>query len=181
MKLLIGHISEFLWSWQKHRCFTKFLFQMTIITHSVYLSIKCQRANNLWYNKGFINTAWRIFGSFLCILRTLPKEIYLFGLDLVVLLKLELVSYYFELKTFLYCSYLLHILNKRSLFFLIDNGPSITKYFHKLSSLILSMSFVVALLFRILLELKSPVSFIFFFFLTFIFDLVMFPASRSSS
>ena len=49
----------------------------------------------------------------------------LFGLDLVVLLDLELVSYCFELKPFYYCSYFLHFLNKRRLllfFFFIDKG-----------------------------------------------------------
>ena len=49
----------------------------------------------------------------------------LFGLDLVVLLDLELVSYCFKLKPFSYCSYFLHFLNKCSLLlfcFFIDNG-----------------------------------------------------------
>ena len=41
----------------------------------VYLSIECQRANNLCYNKGFINTARWVFRSLL-MLQTLPREIY---------------------------------------------------------------------------------------------------------
>ena len=42
--------------------------------YQVHLSIECNLANNLWYNKGFINTAWRVFGSLL--LQTFPREIY---------------------------------------------------------------------------------------------------------
>ena len=54
-----------------------FIKQLVLLVclYKVYLSIECQRANNLCYNKGFINTARWVFRSLL-MLQTLPREIY---------------------------------------------------------------------------------------------------------